>query len=78
MVEIEIGSVSVSLITILCVAFGVCVMCCCCFLLAPTYSKVNQAREVPWGGKNYVQPDDDLTRSNSEKEESKASDLSIA
>ena len=76
MVEIEIGSVSVSLITILSLAIGVSVMCCCCFLLAPSYSKVNEAREVPFGGKSHEDAAG-RTRNNSEKEESKASDLPI-
>lgn len=81
MVDFEIGSVSVSLITILALVVGVSVMCCCCFLLAPSYNKVNEAREVPFGGKNSsIYEDAARTRSNSEKEEEskEVSDVSIA
>lgn len=83
MVELTIGSVSVSLITILSVVLGVSVMCCCCFLLAPSYANSNQGREVPWGGKGHpplkrsaseMEHSDARTRNNSEKEESKEED----
>lgn len=82
MVDFEIGSVSVSLITTLVLVVGVSVMCCCCFLLAPSYKKVNEAREVPFGGKNSRTYEDAArTRSNSEKEEESKEvldDVSIA
>ncbi|CAM9837836.1 unnamed protein product [Pylaiella littoralis] len=50
MSDLELGPVSVSVLTIAIAVVGTAFFCCLCCLLCPSYSEVRAGRASPYGG----------------------------